>query len=159
MSSNTSDAQQQQQQQMPPADYVISREELSVVVCQLALSRAAQKSIESQLSNGAALAQHDSMLHQAGTNALQASDDGLKTFSQSLKVVLDRLRIISTVVKHLLLTTRTPPPPTPGWLATAWPGPWPATSAGPGRWAQPSTDACNSRIWDVARGRRSKTGR
>jgi hypothetical protein len=48
------------------------------VVRQLVLARAAQKAIGSQLSIEAAAAQYDSMLRQVETNALQASDDGLK---------------------------------------------------------------------------------
>jgi hypothetical protein len=72
MSSSTSDA---HQQQMPAVDDVVTREELDAVVRQLVL--AAQKSIESQLSNESAAAQYDSMLRQVEMNALQASDDGL----------------------------------------------------------------------------------
>jgi hypothetical protein len=80
MSSNTSDAQQQQQQM--PAE-VVTREEFDAVVRQLALARAAQKPIEDQQSSEAAALHFDSVLRQVGTNALQASDDGLKVLSQA----------------------------------------------------------------------------
>jgi hypothetical protein len=106
MSTNASDTQQQQQQM--PTD-VVTREEFDAVVRQLALARASQKSIESQLSSEAAAAQYDSMLRQVETNALLASDDGLKILSQALKVAL-------TAVKPLLLhfsTSPDTPVPTP----------------------------------------------